>query len=705
MKQVKTCDCCGQEFATARASQHYCRRVIIRKCLLCGEMFDTKCSPDAKLTCSKPECRKQSNQVSNPVERECKACGETFTTIFYKQMYCKQPKQKTCPTCGEVIEYICGPDVSATCGNTSCQAAYIKQSREESASQLTRICKWCGKEFHPKDWRDSYCSDKHYKTCTICGREFEVDVRKDQLVETCSKECKGKLMSQNHDYSKGYESQRKKMLQKYGVENPFQFPEFREKAKKTNLEKYGSEHYTQTAEYRERAKKTNLERYGTEWYLGSQDAKDKRAATNLEKYGVENPFQSEEVKQKIRKSMLEKYGAEHTMQVPEIAKKAIRNSRKSSLEVRVCNLLDNYCIEYIHQYFVKQNGQSHLFDFYLPDYKLLVDADGVYYHAYLDDPDGERVRDDYDEVRLSLIPEDHRFYLIVEGQEDKQMKDLISMLESIHGSLSQFDSILFEWCRSIDFPYPEYTDKRMQSDFNKLCRYEKDEYIPQCRFGQSILKNFHKSIYHARVGNFATPYEGWNDDNKLRQVIRNRFIYKNTVDPSKVLAGFNVSKIAPCVSTFNPVLTRYLIKKYLSEFNAVFDPFSGFSGRLIGTASTGKGYIGYDLNEIAVSESNDVINFLQLDRSKYSVQQQDILTYQGTFECLLTCPPYYRKERYNSESVFKECDDWIDECLTRFECKRYVFVVDSTEKYSDNVVETIESASHLSKSTEYVIVI
>ena len=55
--------------------------------------------------------------------------------------------------------------------------------------------------------------------------------------------------------------------------------------------------------------------------------------------------------------------------------------------------------------------------------------------------------------------------------------------------------------------------------------------------------------------------------------------------------------------------------------------------------------------------------------------------------------------------MIKTCDEWVDECVERYKCKRYVFVVDSTLKYQDNVVECIQNSSHFSKSKEYVIVI
>ena len=52
-----------------------------------------------------------------------------------------------------------------------------------------------------------------------------------------------------------------------------------------------------------------------------------------------------------------------------------------------------------------------------------------------------------------------------------------------------------------------------------------------------------------------------------------------------------------------------------------------------------------------------------------------------------------------------DCDQWIDECIKRFNCKKYLFVVDKTEKYKENIVEEIKNNSHFGSKIEYVILI
>ncbi len=643
--------------------------------------------------------------ISPDLIRICRLCGSEFHPKARKQYCCNEMRPRTCECCGKEFLSLCSTaNTVATCSK-ECQVVLIKKKREASAASAVKICKWCGKEFHPTSVRQVYCNETHYQTCVVCRKQFEIDPRKADSVKTCSKECRYKLMNESTDREAAIATQKAHFLEKYGVENAMQIPGVVDKIKQTNVEKYGAEWYTQTDEYKQRAAETDMQKYGVAHHLQSQEVIDKRKQTCLDKYGAENVFSSEEGKRRVKEQMFKKYGVTNPSQYAEFKAKATKNARTSKLEIRICNLLDNYGIQYIHHYFLKSVNCSHEFDFYIPEYKLLIDADGLYFHSYLDDPDGVRVRDDYDETRLQLIPEDHTFHVIVEGQEDRQIKEIVELIEQSSGSLSTYDSVLFDWCRSIEFPYPEYLPERMLSDWKHLQSYQNDAYVPQCRFGESIIKHFHKSIYDCRVGESVSPVEGWNDDNLLRQVIRNRFIYKNDVDPSKILSGFNISKICPRVSIFNPVLARYLISKYLNQYDTIFDPFSGFSGRLLGAASLGKKYIGQDIRQTAVDESNSIIDFLQLDNVNYKISKKDILESSGEYECLLTCPPYLIKEFYRNETTFKTCDGWIDECLARFKCSKYVFVVDRTDKYSEHIVEELRVSSDLNKVTEYVVVI
>lgn len=597
--------------------------------------------------------------------KKCKICGKEFYTTSIA-IYCKGSHYTKCEVCGKEFLIKDPNQIRRTC-SAKCRSIL----RKSTISSEVKICKLCGKEFHSESNRAYYCEGPHYTNCPICGKQFEItDVV--QIGTACSDIC-SKI------------KRRETSMREYGVPVPSQSASVKKRLSDSAIShnserikfiqnKYG-EQYTNVAQIPEVRNKIRES-------VSSDDCKDRTKKTFRDRYGIDSAMQSKEFRSKQS-----------------------RNSKnRSNLEIRLEHALSEHNIEFVSEYVIKSGSLLHSFDFYLPKYKILVDCDGIYWHSYMSDPDGLKVRDDYDDVRLALIPKDHIFHLIIESDFERGLKQLIEIIGSIDSDIYDYETDLFKWCRSIEFPYPSYSENRMLSDYKKLCDYDITKFNANCKYGISIIRNFHHSIYHAHVKKFVSPYDAWYDDDLLKKCILNRLIYKNEVDPSKVLDGFNISKIAPKVSVFNPVLAKYLILKYASSCIKIVDPFSGFSGRLLGALSAGKEYHGYDINKNAVNESNQIISFI--GSGLCSVDYMNIFDSDRIeSDLLFTCPPYGSSEIYSDESVFKSCDDWIDYIKEHFPSKKYLFVVDKTEKYSDNIVEELSGKSHFRKSSEYVILI
>ena len=85
----------------------------------------------------------------------------------------------------------------------------------------------------------------------------------------------------------------------------------------------------------------------------------------------------------------------------------------------------------------------------------------------------------------------------------------------------------------------------------------------------------------------------------------------------------------------------------------------------------------------------------------------DALETSGTYDCLLTCPPYGDIEDWgNLNQVVYDCDKWVDVCVNNFVCKRYVFVVDDKlDKYLPFIVSVIGNKGHMGRNTELILVI
>ena len=252
-------------------------------------------------------------------------------------------------------------------------------------------------------------------------------------------------------------------------------------------------------------------------------------------------------------------------------------------------------------------------------------------------------------------------------------------------------------------------DEKYTKDYVSLFRIDLEFPYPTLRnkSDYDVIRYFHKSIYHAKRNEELSPFEAWQDKNLVKKSALNRLKYIGSCKPFDVVQGFNIAKIAPKVSVFNPKLAEELIKKYLNDCKTIIDSFSGFSGRMIGAWRCGKNYIGYDINKTHVEESNLIINYF--DIKNCSISQKDLLnTEEKIYDenyVFFTCPPYENKEIWNENEIVKSCDEWINVCLEKYKCKKYLFVVDKTERYKNNIVETIENKSHFGSNTEYVILI
>jgi hypothetical protein len=565
-------------------------------------------------------------------------------------------------------------------------------------------CKICGQEFtnycsvtthtkrkHNIDSKTYYVT--YFKTnnegfCKNCGKPVEYRDLQHGYREFCSRKCFWQYTTKLQSTK---DKRKATCLDKFGTESYMASADFKQKAEQTNLSTCGCKNAGGSAESVAKIKATKLANHGSENYNNIKQMR----ATKLVKY--DNEWYSN------RKQALQTLAAKYNVNeittpfcIPEISKKALgHTSNMTKPEKKLNEFLTNRKFNF--QYGYVCNGKN--FDFAIFNNKnklqILIEIDGLYYHGLTEDSNGKHVRGDTDHERFSKVPEGVKFIVCDENKLEKCFTEILKV----------YDVDYSEWLNTIlqnmptEFPYPEYDDKRLMTDWNHLQHWD---WNPHSRVGISIVNNYHKHIWQSRVGSNLSPVECWQNKELLMQAIKNRVIYSSTLSSQAIAAGFNICKIAPKVSVFNPMLAKHIVKSYLSDYETVFDPFSGFSGRMLGTCACDKKYIGQDINEIHVKESNEIIDKLKLNAV---ILQKDIFESTGEYDCLFTCSPYCLKEIWNEHETNKSCDEWIDECLKRFKCKRYVFVVDKTEKYKDKIVEEISNKSHFSNAKEYIIVI
>jgi len=461
---------------------------------------------------------------------------------------------------------------------------------------------------------------------------------------------------------------------------------------------------SKTEETKEKRKQTNVLKYGGVAPAHSKEIQEKMKKTNIKEYGGIAPACSGETRDKMKATNLEKFGVENAMQNHAISSKLFSQRGPTKPEKKMDEFLTNNNIEFIYQ---GKCGETHkAWDFVV--YKegipcLVIEIDGEFFHGTCSDPDGNACGGLKDHLRFGLVPEGVR-YIQVDSKKVEDSFDEILKLFNI--DYEKYIKDMVDSCIGSPFPYPVEEETKMRKSYYDLCRFEREK-ISGVRFGYSIIMNFHKSVWSCHKSTKMSPLDAWEDPVVLERCIRNRIIYKGMKNLSsmRIVQGFSVSSIAPRVSIFSPSLARGILNRYAGECKTVVDPFSGFSGRMLGATSLKMHYTGYDIREEAVAESQQIVDFLKIPDIKLEVSSIESLEDKNEYDVLITCPPYGFTEIWSNKHNYMDEDYYIDLCLNKFNCKKYIFVVRNTKKYKNNIVEYIEGESHIAKSKEAIIVI
>ena len=203
---------------------------------------------------------------------------------------------------------------------------------------------------------------------------------------------------------------------KYGVENPSQVEEFRQKSKNTCYKKYGVDNYSKSIEFEKRRKQTCQEKYGVDNPFQCNNHKIKSKLTCLLKYNVENYKESEEAKELRSQEFTQKLTAYNLTLLN-------KDTNKITIKCNKCNTVftfsisrfyallkqynnDNFCpycshtnlngksikekelLDYIKSIYnkrIEENIRTIIspkeLDIYIPELKLGIEFDGIYFHA------------------------------------------------------------------------------------------------------------------------------------------------------------------------------------------------------------------------------------------------------------------------------------------------------------------------------------
>jgi len=131
--------------------------------------------------------------------------------------------------------------------------------------------------------------------------------------------------------------------------------------------------------------KTIRTKYGVDNPSQSQEIKNKKEQKAIAKYGVKNVFQAQEIKDKSKLTMMEKYGVEHSGGC--LGSK--NNGKLSKFHQEIEKLLkkneisyqSEVCGKFIKYSKTKQKNYSPVVDILIEDSKLVIECNGDFWHA------------------------------------------------------------------------------------------------------------------------------------------------------------------------------------------------------------------------------------------------------------------------------------------------------------------------------------
>ena len=109
------------------------------------------------------------------------------------------------------------------------------------------------------------------------------------------------------------------------------------------------------------------------------------------------------------------------------------------------------------------------------------------------------------------------------------------------------------------------------------------------------------------------------------------------------------------LSKFNSEYAKRIIEMWSKKGNGIVDPFAGRSSRPLVSTLLERNYVGFDVIKDNLQEAEEQYNILKNERSlgklkliHKSSEHIDEFLPEGVADMVMTCPPYYNIEKYDS---------------------------------------------------------
>lgn len=222
----------------------------------------------------------------------------------------------------------------------------------------------------------------------------------------------------------------------------------------------------------------------------------------------------------------------------------------------------------------------------------------------------------------------------------------------------------FEYWREQGFPHYALTPIEVEREYANLIAQQVAPVDRNGMAGSTIglrLANFYQpQMWSVRVSRYLSPADVFRDDTMLRSAIERSWrIWPDRfgANPATLRRILKTFPGVASVSNFRPTITRSVVGRFSPKGGTVVDFSAGYGGRLLGTLTMKRRYIGIEPCAAQVSGLKRMLRQLKELCPKGSAEilrgcAEDVMPElpSGRADLVFSSPPYFNWEKYSSDA-------------------------------------------------------
>lgn len=295
---------------------------------------------------------------------------------------------------------------------------------------------------------------------------------------------------------------------------------------------------------------------------------------------------------------------------------------------------------------------------------------------------------------------------IINAINDKIKVKVLSEFE-----IEKYTNQLFLYYRKVGFPNYKRNLNDITRKFNRIKNIDEQSYfnsdtkiIKKYSYFNRFLFSYFPHWIEVQCGNSKSLKECWDDDNKLKSLIRKTLIWiqkhNENWSENRIRQNAKIFCSGQTVSNFNPVAAKYLYNTY-GNGGEILDMCCGWGGRLLGFyGSNCKSYIGFEPSIKTYEGLQNIINDISQQSPYKNVRiindgVENLSQYKWinhNIDFAFTSPPYFNCEKYSDEPTqsyikYPSKESWVDGFLHKM-FKEVYKVLKNNGKMAINISNT-----------------